>query len=90
MLLACGLCACGSSVPPDIGGSSESPDNGDSAGNATVNVMNDLVKNFWDETTLYDESIMLVAETDGKGKSQHVHDRSQGCGGKNPSGGGQF
>ncbi len=67
MLLACGLCACGSSVPPDSGGSSESPDNGDSAGNATVNVMNDLVKNFWDETTLYDESIMLVAETDGKG-----------------------
>ena len=50
MLLVCGLCACGSSVPPDSGGSSESPDNGDSAGNATVNVMNDLVKNFWDET----------------------------------------
>lgn len=67
-LAACAGCT-GGETPPG-----PEPDNDPSQGGGTENppqeqenTVDDLVKNFWQNAVMYDESVMFVAETDAEG-----------------------
>lgn len=76
-LAAVPLSACGSPTPPpdkdtngEQGGKQPGDDNDDNKGEQPeweAGTVNDLVKNFWESDTMYEESVLFRAQTDAQG-----------------------
>lgn len=68
LVMALGIAACTQGSDPNDPNGGEPGNTGSEEPDLNTNMkLNDLVKNFWETDTMYDESVMLVAQTDGQG-----------------------